>query len=79
LQADAEYLQPRLFAIYGIQNSTRASGLDIPFLGWGLDCRGEGGAVFMDPRDGGTHQSDSAERLLTVYQRLGEARLEWLD
>ena len=79
LKADAEYLQPRLFAIYGIQSSTCTSGFEIPFLGWGLDCCREGGAVFVDPRDGGAHCSDSAERILAVYQRLGEAHLMWLD
>jgi len=80
LKADAEYFQPRLFAIYGIRNSIDTSQPGAPYLGWGLDLHGDDGVVvFVDPRDGGTHCSESTERLLTLYQRLGEAHLVWLD
>lgn len=79
LKENAEYLQPRLFAIYGILNPSRASESELPFVGWGLDCRDDQGAVFVDPVEGGTHTSDSADRILALYQRLGEAYLVWLD
>jgi hypothetical protein len=74
LAEDAEYFQPRLFAVYGVQRRSGA-----PFLGWGLALTGDGGAVFVQPGGGGTHSSDSAERLLTTYRRIGEAHLLWLD
>jgi len=79
LKADAEYFQPRPFAIYGIQNPIGTSRPGTPFLGWGLVLHGDGGVVFVDPRDGGTHSSESTERLLALYRRLGEAHLIWLD
>jgi hypothetical protein len=79
LQADAEYFQPRLFAIYGIRKEISGLLPERGFLGWGIEAHHEGGAIFCDPRDGGIHCSDTAERLLLTYQRVGEAHLLWLE
>jgi hypothetical protein len=72
LAADAEYFQPRMFAIYGVAREK-------PFLGWGMDLDGDRGAVFWNPRTNITHLSTSAEHVLNSHQRTGEAHLKWLD
>ena len=72
LEADAEYFQPRTYAIYGVARGK-------PFIGWGLDCEGDRGAVYWDPRTNTTHISTSAEHVLHTQQRIGDAHLKWLD
>jgi hypothetical protein len=78
LAADAEYFQPRMFAIYGLarEMSGRPS---VPFIGWGMDLDGDQGAVFWDPVTNITHLSISAQHVLNTHQRTGEAHLKWLD
>lgn len=78
LAQDAEYLQPRVFAIYGVYRQATGDPLpEQPFLGWGLDFGPEMGAGFWQS-NGSVHQGKSAEELLAYHQRLGEARLCWL-
>lgn len=79
LAADASYLRPRMFAIYGFHRSAKGDPLpEQPFLGWGLDFGPELGAGFWQT-SGSLHQSESVEKLLAYYQRLGDAHLKWLD
>jgi hypothetical protein len=79
LAADAEYLQPRLFAIYGVRRGINSVVPGQPFLGWGIDMGDGEGALFWDQAARTTHHSDSAERVLGIYRRVGEAELKWLD
>jgi hypothetical protein len=79
LEADAEYFQPRLFAIYGIREEIDGFRPGREFLGWGIEFHHDEGAIFCDPNDGSIHCSDSAERLLATCQRSGEAHLVWLE
>src|SRR5579883_1656680 len=79
LEADAEYFQPRLFAVYGIYKAISSTFPEQPFLGWGVDFGDNNGALFWRPDESSTHHSDSAARVLQFYQRIGDARLKWLD
>jgi hypothetical protein len=79
LAADAEYLRPRLFAIYGTFNAALGLLPERPFLGWGIDFGDEWGAMFWNPVDHTTHLSGSAEQVLRSHVRTGEAHLVWLD
>jgi hypothetical protein len=78
LDADAEYFQPRMFAIYGLAREINGRSA-APFIGWGMDLDGDRGAVFWDPGTNITHLSISAEHVLNTHQRIGEAHLKWLD
>jgi hypothetical protein len=78
LRADAEYCQPRLFAIYGICKEVSEFIPEKPFVVWGIDST-EGGAVLWCPHEQWVHTSDSADRILMSYQRRGEAHLLWLE
>jgi hypothetical protein len=78
LGVDAEYFQPRLFAVYGVRQGRADVVPEQPFLGWGIDFRDETGARFWEP-DGAEHHSGSAEQVLGLHQALGEAHLKWLD
>jgi hypothetical protein len=44
-----------------------------------MDLGGECGAVYWHPDDRTTHHSDSAEQVLRLHQRIGTARLTWLN
>jgi hypothetical protein len=79
LEADAGYLQPRLFAVYGIRKDIGGVRPERGFLGWGIEFHHDEGAIFCEPDDGAIHCSDSAERLLATCQRSGEACLVWLE
>lgn len=75
LDRGATRFKPRMFAVYGVSRLTGN-----PFLGWGIDFgEDEGGALYIDPEDGGTVQGASAEGVLGLHRHLGEARLKWLD
>jgi hypothetical protein len=78
LAADAEYFQPRMFAIYGLALDIQGDGA-VPFIGWGMDLDGGQGAVFWDPGTNITHLSISAEHVLNTHCRVGSAHLKWLD
>jgi hypothetical protein len=78
LADDAEYFQPRPFAVYGLARDIGGCGA-VPFIGWGLDLGEDQGAVFWDPVTGITHLSISAEHVLNTHCRTGEAHLKWLD
>ncbi|HWE90554.1 MAG TPA: hypothetical protein VG317_13920 [Pseudonocardiaceae bacterium] len=79
LASDAEYFQPRLFAIYGVRRGINAVCPEQPFLGWGIDLGDGEGAFFWDQTGRSAHHSDSAEQVLDIYRRVGEAELKWLD
>lgn len=72
LEADAEYLQPRAFAMYGIYHSDGA-----PFLGWGLDYYE--GALFYEPDNRCMTHGSSAEQLRDLHARIADVRLLWVD
>jgi hypothetical protein len=77
--ADAEYLRPRLFAVYGIFDPVGERVPERAFLGWGIDFGGQWGAAFWNPMEQTTQLSDSAEQILRGHRRTGEAHLVWLD
>jgi hypothetical protein len=77
LNSDAEYRQPRLFAIYGIYKEV-GEFPEEPFLVWGIESV-DAGAIVWCPDEKCVHTSDSAERILASYRPRGEARLRWLD
>ncbi|HEX5401847.1 MAG TPA: hypothetical protein VFX16_06055 [Pseudonocardiaceae bacterium] len=79
LAADAEYLKPQLFAVYGIANAVSTLVPERPFLGWGIDFGEEWGAIFWNPIERVTHVSDSAEQVLNTHVRTADAHLVWLD
>jgi hypothetical protein len=79
LAADAEYLQPRLFAVYGVFHPVSTVLPERPFIGWGIDFGEEWGAIFWNPIDHTTQHSDSAEQVLKAHQRTANAHLLWLD
>lgn len=79
LAADAEYLRPQLFAVYGVSNAVANPLPEKPFLGWGIDFGEEWGAIFWNPIERVTHISDSAEQVLKTYQRAADAHLVWLE
>lgn len=78
LRVDAEYYRPRMFAIYGVSNGIYSLP-ERPFLGWGLDFGDDDGAIFWDQEGRSTYQSCSAQRVLELRRRIGEAHLRWLD
>lgn len=78
LAVDAEYFQPRAFAIYGVSNAVHSLPAR-PFVGWGLDFGDGEGAIFWEPEAGAIHHSSSAQQVLQLRQRVGEAHLRWLD
>jgi hypothetical protein len=67
-------IRPRLFAVHGCYRG----GLT-PFLGWGMEFPDEENALFYEPDSRQIWQSSSAERVLATHQRIGTARLTWLD
>ena len=71
LVEDASYFRPDLFAIYGIDRGGR------PFLGWGMQL-GAQEAVYYDPAGATTHLSTSADQVLRIHRRTGDAHLVWL-
>ena len=79
LASDAEYLQPQLFAVYGISSAVHGMVPERPFLGWGIDFGEEWGAVFWNPVEQTTQLSDSAEQVVKAHSRTGEAHLTWLS
>jgi hypothetical protein len=79
LDADAEYFQPRLFAVYGLYGETRSGLPPREFLGWGIDHGDDEGALFWDEADRSMHRASSAQGVLEFHQRLGEAHLKWLS
>jgi hypothetical protein len=79
IAADAEYLRPQLFAVYGVFRPVSTILPERPFLGWGIDFGEEWGAIFWNPLDRTTHISDSAEQVLKAHQRTADAHLTWLD
>jgi hypothetical protein len=79
LAADAEYLQPQLFAVYGVSHAVSTVLPERPFIGWGIDFGEEWGAIFWNPIDHTTQISDSAEQVLKAHQRTADAHLWWLD
>jgi hypothetical protein len=79
LAADAEYLRPQLFAVYGISRAVANLLPERPFLGWGIDFGEEWGAIFWNPIEHIAQISDSAEQVLKAHQRTADAQLLWLD
>jgi hypothetical protein len=79
LASDAEYLQPQLFAVYGVLNAVAGVVPERPFLGWGIDFGDPWGAIFWNPIERTTQLSDSAEQVLKAHARTGEAHLTWLE
>ena len=79
LAADAEYLRPQLFAVYGVFQPVSDILPERPFIGWGIDFGDEWGAMFWNPVDHTTLLSGSAEQVLRSHVRTGEAHLVWLD
>lgn len=70
---------PRLFTVYGAYHqSDDRPDVDL-FVGWGMDLGGGQGALYWDPSDASTFRSGCAENVLSVHQRIGVARLAWLD
>lgn len=69
----------RLFAIFGIAKQINDFRPESPFMVWGMDFGDERGAVAWDPDDKSSHCANNAGRVLCFCQRLGEARLVWLD
>lgn len=69
---DAAHFRPMLFAVFGTDNAGR------PFLGWGMQL-GENEAVYCQPGSATTWHATSAEQVHRTCQRLGDARLMWLD
>lgn len=74
LAEDAEYLQPRLFAIYGIYNHGEDE-----LLGWGMEFDDGLGTLFYEPQTSSTWHSRSAKEVLASHQIIADARLRWLD
>jgi hypothetical protein len=72
LEADASYLRPTVFAVYGVDRADR------PFLGWGMQF-GEDEAIFYQPGSGAVSISTSGEQIHGNHGRRGDARLMWLD
>jgi hypothetical protein len=72
LEADASYLRPTLFAVYGVDRADR------PFLGWGMQF-GEDEAIFYQPGSGAVSISTSGEHVHRSHDRRGDACLMWLD
>jgi hypothetical protein len=78
--AEAALAQPaRLFTIYGVLNEIEGVVDESPFLGWGMELSDGDGALYWDPDDNSTHRADSAEQVLEFHQRIGRARLAWLN
>jgi hypothetical protein len=72
LAEDASYLRPTLFSVYGVDRT------GTPFLGWGMQI-GEKEAYYVQPGSSMTWVSTSAEQVHATLNRLGEARLTWLE
>ena len=79
LAADAEYLRPQLFAVYGVSHAVSTVLPERPFLGWGIDFGEKWGAIFWNPIERVTQISDSAEQVLKGHQRTADAQLVWLE
>ena len=78
--AAAALAQPaRLFTIYGVLHAIEGVVDESPFLGWGMELADGDGALYWDPDDNSTHRAESAEQVLQFHQRIGRARLAWLD
>jgi hypothetical protein len=78
--AEAALAQPaRLFTIYGVLNEIEGVVEESPFVGWGMELGDGDGALYWDPDDNSTHRAASAEQVLQFHQRIGRARLAWLD
>ena len=67
--------KPRLFTVFG----TATSFDDAPLIGWGMELRDGGGALFRYSGHRSIHSSDTAEGLLRVQRRIGDVELRWLD
>lgn len=67
--------KPRLFTVFGIANCFD----DAPLIGWGMELRNGGGALFRYSGHHSIHSSDTAEGLLRVQRRIGDVELRWLD
>ncbi|HEY3750941.1 MAG TPA: hypothetical protein VGL80_17265 [Pseudonocardiaceae bacterium] len=79
LAADAEYLRPQLFAVYGVFQPVSDILPERPFIGWGIDFGEEWGAIFWNPIEHVTQISDSAEQVLKAHQRTADVHLVWLE
>jgi hypothetical protein len=78
--AEAALARPaRLFTIFGVLNEIEGVVDESPFLGWGMELGDGDGALYWDPDDNTTHRAESAEQVLEFHQRIGRARLAWLD
>ncbi|HEX3649562.1 MAG TPA: hypothetical protein VHV49_14145 [Pseudonocardiaceae bacterium] len=76
---DASYLRPNLFAVYGVFHEIPGIRPAMPFLGWGMDLGEPDGTLFWDPHHNTTHRAETADRILTIHRRTGEAHLTWLE
>jgi hypothetical protein len=75
LGAAARLHKPRLFTLYGPFHDSE----ELTVLGWGMDFRTLSRTLYYDPDSGKTHSSDNPDRLLRLYGRIADVRLEWLD
>ncbi|MBA0124548.1 hypothetical protein H0B56_03235 [Haloechinothrix sp. YIM 98757] len=78
LAEGADFQRPRLFALYRLTQLPGNGELE-PLIGWGMDFPDDLGTVFYCPDSRNTWYSQSAERLLHLHRRFGEAHLVWLD
>jgi uncharacterized Fe-S cluster-containing MiaB family protein len=79
LHTEANEDRPRLFAIYGVLRRIDDVLPEAPFVAWGMDFGDERGAIAWHPDDRSSHHSKNAVGVCRFYQRIGEARLVWLD
>lgn len=79
LRAEADEDRPRLFAVYGVLRRINDVLPESPFVAWGIDFGDERGAITWHPDDRSSHHSKDALGVCRFYQRIGEARLVWLD
>jgi hypothetical protein len=83
LDETAHHHKPRLFAIYGAFDDPDDPSPE--FLGWGMEFPNLDQAVLYEPGPGpgmlgsDIYYSNSAEKMLKRYDRLGTARLVWFD
>jgi hypothetical protein len=75
LAAAARLHQPRLYAIYGPYLDSE----DLMVMGWGMHFRTFGRTLYFDPDSAKTHSADNPERLLRLYSRVADVRLDWLE
>lgn len=48
-------------------------------MGWGMHFRTFGRTLHYDPDSAKTHTADDPDRLVRLYSRLADVRLDWLD